>query len=771
MIRLRKIHIALVFTAALVAAGCSNTKFLTGNQLLYTGRENVFIGEEGKFKDPHVIQIAASVTSYKPNNSIGGKRLLPPVGLWYYNYRTPEDSARRPGWFYRTLAKEPVFVSKVSPEARCHKLESDLFGNGYFQASVWSAIDTNDRNPKKAGIIYYIKPGHPFRYNNISFAPPGDAVDSIISGYQPEMQMKTGDIFNLETVRAEAKKMTDLVVEDGYYYFNQEKVKYIADTTAVPYKIDLRIEKDNENIQKGGRKYSIDEITVWIKREVDSLSSPGELTTMSDGIKIISTARRLHPEVISRAIYFRTGDSYSATSHRQTVTHLGSYGIFKFINVQFIPDPDSTVSKLDLMIELTPMKDINLDLETNVVTKSTGFSGPGFAATLTHGNLSRAANKLQLRLTGGLEWQVGTSSGSTLGTTSYNLGLSASIVFPKLVGPALIIKPGRFNLPKTSVTMAVEFLNKVQYYRMSSIGLGYGYQWRKSSRVTQSFYPVYVNSIDLLKTTPEFDTLMLENPYIRKSFEEQFIAGMKYDFTYDNNLVKRPHGFYFQAGVGTSGNAIDLIKRISSPDTERPYSIIGNVYSQFIKLSTDVRYYRNLRDHSFVFRLYTGVGYSYSNSVVMPYVEQFYSGGSNSIRAFLARSLGPGSYLPPEDPDSDEDDIIDQTGDIKLEGNIEYRIRLSKVLHGALFLEAGNVWLLNEDETRPGADFNFNTFTNELAVGTGFGFRFDFDFFILRTDFGFPLRTPYLNGDSYWVRSTTDFFDGLIFSLAIGYPF
>lgn len=771
MIRLGKIYGILMVAAAIAAAGCSNTKFLTGDQMLYTGRKNVFIGDGEKFRDTHVKQMAASVTSFKPNNSIGGKRLLPPVGLWYYNYRNPDDSTRRPGWFYRTLVKEPVLVSQVNPEARCNKLESDLFGNGYFQARVWSEIDTNGRNPKKAGITYFVKPGNPFRYNDISFSSPADAVDSIIAGYQPKLDIKPDDIFNLETVRSEAKKMTDLVVEDGYYFFNQGHIKYIADTTISPYKIDLRIGKDNENILNGGRKYSIDEITVWIKRDVDSLNPQSELTFLSDRIKIVSTGSRLDPEVITRAVYFRTGDIYSATGHRQTVTHLNSYGIFRFVNVKYVPDPDSLVSQLDVMIELTPMKDINLDLEANVVTKSTGFSGPGFAATLTHGNLSRAANKLQLRLNGGLEWQVGANSGSTLGTTSYNLGLSASIVFPKLIGPALIIRPGRFNLPKTSVTTGVEFLNKIQYYRMSSISLGYGYQWRRSARVTQSLYPVFVNSIDLLKTTPEFDTLMAENPYIRKSFEEQFIAGMKYDFTFDNNLVRQPHGFYFQAAVGTSGNLIDLIKRISSPDAERPYSIIGNVYSQFIKLSTDIRYYRNLRDHSFVFRLFSGVGYSYSNSVVMPYVEQFYSGGSNSIRAFLARSLGPGSYLPPDGSDSDEDDIIDQTGDIKLEGNVEYRVRLSKVLHGALFLEAGNVWLLNEDETRPGAHFSFDTFTKELAVGTGFGFRFDFDFFILRTDFGFPLRTPYINGDSYWVTSTNDFFDGLIFSLAIGYPF
>ncbi len=772
MIRFRKIHIILFVTAAAAAAaGCSNTKFLTGDQMLYTGRENVLIAEEGKIKDPQVKQMAASVTFYKPNNSVAGKRLLPPVGLWYYNYHNPADSTQRPGLFYRTLVQEPVLVSQVNPEARCRKLESDLFGNGYFQAKVWSEIDTNRNNPRKAGVIYYIRPGNPFRYNDISIAPAEDRVDSIITDYQPELKMKADDVFNLEVVRAEAKKMTERIVEDGYYYFNQGHIKYTADTTKTPYRIDLRIGKDYDSFLNAGRKYFIDEITVSITGEADSVDSQQQETIQYDRVNIVSAGQRLKPEVITRAVYFRPGDSYSATSHSQTVSHLNSYGIFKFVNIKYIPDPDSLVSKLDVLIELTPMKNINLDLEANVVTKSTGFSGPGFAATVTHGNLSRGANKLQLRLNGGFEWQMGTSSESTLGNTSYNAGLSASIVFPKLIGPAFLMNPGRFSLPKTSVTLGFEFLNKIQYYRMSSINLGYGYQWRRSSKITQSIYPLFVNSITLLETTPEFDTLMTENPYIRKSFEEQFIAGMKYDFTFDNNLVKQPHGFYFQASAGTSGNTIDILKRIFSPEGERPYTFLGNVYSQFIKLSTDVRYYRNIRNHSLVFRLYSGVGYSYSNSVVMPYVEQFYSGGSNSIRAFIARSLGPGSYRRPDDPDSTEDDIIDQTGDIKLEGNLEYRIRFSKVLHGALFIETGNVWLLNEDDTRPGAEFHFDTFTKELAVGTGFGFRFDFDFFVLRTDFGFPLRTPYIDGDSYWVRSTKDFFDGLIFSLAIGYPF
>ncbi len=309
------------------------------------------------------------------------------------------------------------------------------------------------------------------------------------------------------------------------------------------------------------------------------------------------------------------------------------------------------------MLELTPMKEVSLDLEGNVVTKSTGFSGPGVVATLAHRNLWRSANKLQLKLEGGVEWQWGNKSSSSLGTVSYNAGISSSIVFPRVIKPFNLFSTKRFSVPQTTVTLGFEFLNKIQYYRMNSINLGYAYQWKRSERITHIYYPINLNSITLLKTTPEFDSILNSNPYIKKSFEEQFIAGMKYNFIYDNSSSKQTNGIYFQGGISTAGNLIDLFKRNSSGSEERPYTTIGNVYSQFLKLTTDLRYYRNINKHTLAFRLYSGIGFPYSNSVVMPYVEQFYSGGSNSIRAFVARSLGPGAYHS-----ESSSDIIDQTG-------------------------------------------------------------------------------------------------------------
>jgi outer membrane protein assembly factor BamA len=753
----------------IILESCSNTRFLEGDQLLYTGRNKVtIVGPEDYKNRKAADQAIQTVTSFKPNNALGGKRWLPPGGLWIYNYMKPKKNRKLSAWLFKTFSKEPILVSQVNPEMRCQKLQSEFFNIGFFHSSVKAKIDTSRKNPRKAKITYMVKLDHPFQYDSINFAPPVNELDSLIWSYQKDLTIKSGDVFDLGTVKSETKKITALVTEKGYYYFNSGNVQWTADTTLSKGKIDLLIGRNKELMQDTAtRKYGIGNISVRIKDPGDTLAQSNVPDTIQyDGIRMISMQKYFRPELISRSIYFRNGATYSASKHQQTMQRLNSYGVFKFINMQFLTARDSLANQLDLQIDLTPMKEVSLDLEANVVTKSTGFSGPGFVATLAHRNLGRSANKLQLKLEGGLEWQWGTSSSSALGTTSYNVGLSSSIIFPKVIKPFKIFNTQRFNLPQTSVTAGFEFLNKIQYYRMNSLNLGYAYQWKKSDRITHIFYPVYFNSITLLKTTPEFDSILNANPYIRKSFEEQFIAGMKYNFIYDNSVGKQVNGFYFQGGISTAGNLIDLLKRASSETQDRPYTTIGNVYSQFLKLTTDLRYYRNIKNHSLVFRMYAGVGLPYSNSEVMPYVEQFYSGGSNSLRAFVARSLGPGAYH-----EEYSSDIIDQTGDVKLEGNMEYRFGISKVTKGAIFLDAGNVWLLNKDENRPEAEFQFNTFARQLAVGTGIGLRFDFSFFILRTDIGFPLRRAYETEGSHWLPSVNEVLSGFLFNLAIGYPF
>jgi outer membrane protein assembly factor BamA len=300
---------------------------------------------------------------------------------------------------------------------------------------------------------------------------------------------------------------------------------------------------------------------------------------------------------------------------------------------------------------------------------------------------------------------------------------------------------------------------------MISIKTNLKYTWGKTVEIQHSFSPLYINSVNLLATTPAFDSIVEDNIYIQKSFEEQFIVGMKYEFNYDNTYKKRPYNFSYLGSISTSGNALDLFTSIGKNPADRPHTFLGSPYSQYVKLTSDISFFINGLNKTMVFRLYAGVGLPYRNSTVLPYVEQFFSGGAYSIRGFTSRSLGPGSFY------DSESNYIDQSGDVKLEGNLEYRFGITKLLKGAVFLDAGNIWLVNEEESRPGAKFEFDTFYHQLAIGTGLGLRFDFNFFVLRTDLGFPVRTPYQVDDSNWLIGSGKTFSNPMFYLAIGYPF
>jgi outer membrane protein assembly factor BamA len=765
LIRENKTFLKLIF-AVLFINSCSNTRFLTGDQILYTGRNKVnIINKEQIDGLKTVSSVSQSATFLKPNGALlGNKRVLPPVGLWSYNYLKPKGKGKFINWLYRTISREPILIAQVNPDLRCRNIESRLFNMGFFNLKAWAVVDTSNRNPRKAKISYFVETDNPFRINNISFAQPADAVDSIIYSGKDQSALKYGDLFNLETVKSETQKTVAKLSEQGYYFFKPACMQVVADTSVTPYRLDLLIGKRSDIPDYVYRKYFINNIKVNMTgTQVKSLT----ITTITDsifhdGIYLTGLGNYLKPEVITRSIVFRTGDLYSSAKHQLTIQRLNNNGVFRYVKMQFIVR-DTLNQKMDLLIDLAPMKDVNLDLEGNIETKSTGFTGPRVAVTLAHANLKKGANKLQLKLDGGVEWQWGKIDSSFLGNISYNIGINSSFVFPRLVIPFSMIYQSDLIMSKTLINLGYEFTNKVQYYQMAAINMGWGYQWKRTNKISHQFYPVNLDLLNLLKTTSEFDEIISTNPYVKKSFEEDFIAGMKYDLIFDNT-IRKPIGFYAQLSLSTAGNLIEFLKINSSE--ERPYTLLGNIYSQFFKVSADFRFYTNTVKQGFVFRLFTGTGYSYGNSTVMPYIEQFYSGGANSIRAFTARSLGPGNYQPEV-----INGLIDQTGDIKLEGNIEYRFPFSKTLNWAVFADIGNIWLLNEDVTRPGANFKFGTFSDQLAVGTGLGLRFDFGFFVMRTDFGFPLRTPYSTENGNWLTKTNQVFSGTIFNLAIGYPF
>jgi outer membrane protein insertion porin family len=319
--------------------------------------------------------------------------------------------------------------------------------------------------------------------------------------------------------------------------------------------------------------------------------------------------------------------------------------------------------------------------------------------------------------------------------------------------------------------LSTQYLSRGGLYRLNSVSANYGYFWNANKFAYHEINPISLNVVNLSQTSPEFDQILDDNPFLKRSFEQNFIAGINYTFNYNKlNDRFRTHGYFLGLGLDFAGNTLHLIDNLSGKGDGK---ILGLEYAQYGKVDLDLRYHLNIdKNQTIATRLYAGVGAPFGNSSSLPYIKQYFSGGPNSVRAFRIRSIGPGTYRP---DDFDVNSFFDQSGDIRIEGNIEYRFPIVSLLKGALFMDAGNIWLMNDNEALPGGKFT-SSWWNELAVGSGFGLRVDIEFFVIRFDLATPLRIPYLPEGERWannfdIGSKTWRKQNLIFNFAIGYPF
>ena len=376
----------------------------------------------------------------------------------------------------------------------------------------------------------------------------------------------------------------------------------------------------------------------------------------------------------------------------------------------------------------------------------------------------------------GFETQLG---GAGRGLDSYEYGIGAELVIPRIVSPVRIAGSTEMFVPRTRIKAEYQSLNRANLFRLNSFGAAYGFVWNRSARTRHHLNPVSINYVRSGGFSEDFEQRLLLFPSLRRSFEQQLIVGTDYSLVYNTQFDDwRRNHVYFNANLDVAGNLLYAMHSIASGQSgapDDPFRLFGIEYSQYARLDMDFRYFFPLGGNSrLVTRFIGGVGIPYGNSNAMPYVKQFFVGGTNSVRAFQARSIGPGTYRPAED---EPGFFVDRTGDIRLEANVEHRFPMISILHGALFVDAGNIWMVRAEQEREGTAFDFDTFIHEFAVGAGFGLRLDASFFVLRLDTAFPLRKPYLPAGERWVVDDIRFgssrwrSDNLAFNLAIGYPF
>ncbi|MHB1049694.1 MAG: translocation and assembly module lipoprotein TamL [Bacteroidota bacterium] len=755
---------AAVILYSVIVTGCSSVSYLAPGEKLYTGAE-VTIVEQDETGDSDILEDQLNqLIKPEPNtNFLGVFRYK----LWLYNI----------GIFKESLGEPPVLLRSVAAERIAARMRTVAENNGYFWSDVGYAVQEDEHT---ADIRYTVALRTPYSLGTVTVKGNGpDCIDTIRSSME-ESLLIPGEQYSLDNLRRERERIDAVLKDKGYFYFSPDFIQFQADSAAGNATIDIVLQIKKDIPPEATRAYSIGRIYIYSGYSLnrDSTRVPIDSAEQTDGYYFIDLDREFDPDVITRSVFFRTGSVYGRADHERTLNRLMNLGVFKYVNIAFINADSAGSARLDPHIYLTPLLMKSIRLELQAVSKSNNLVGPVLEVGYRDKNLFGGAELLKLSLESGFEIPLSTGHS---GGNSYLIGMRAELDLPKFVTPFDLGKSASLFVPKTRIILGGMILHRLQYYQMLSVDASFGYTWKPTLSTEHNFNPLSASFAHLTQTTDIFNDLLNANPLLRKSFEEQFIIGENYSFTYNDQFEKeKKNHVYFKGSIDLSGNLIYLAQsavagRASTFDA--PYRIFGLAYSQFSKIDIDLRYYYNTVEQtsSLAGRFIAGIGVAYGNSSTMPYGKQFFIGGSNSVRAFVLRGLGPGSY---DLPDSIRDrSFIDQAGDIKLEASIEYRFPIVSIFNGALFVDAGNIWLLRDDPSRPGGMFTGTTFLDEVAVGTGVGVRCDLSFFILRLDIAIPLRVPSLPLNDRWVISKIDFGDpswrgnNLSFNIAIGYPF
>lgn len=750
---------------------CSTTRRLPEGEMLYTGLKKFDVkpvNPEQKLPS-EVVGEVKDVGNVSPNNPMPFMspyvRTPFPIGLWVYN-NVSDSAGGLKGWIYKHLAKNPILVSSVKPQLRVKMMESVLDNNGYFGSSANYAIVKDEKNPKKARINYDVRVGEPYLIDSmLYFQDPGNSIFHVIDSLAArDPYLQPGNRFSTDSLVVARTRITNSLRNRGFYYFRPEYIEFLADSTITKHRIALKLSLANDTPPIALRRWKMGNVTVYVER--NSTSEPGVPDTIHDpkATVIVMRPARLNEGLIPSCITFRKGRNFSVRSMDATQTRLSRLGIFSNIDMQVFPsDTLMTDNTLDVIVTCRFDKPMEASLEVNATSKSNSYLGPGLIFGFTDKNVFGGAEQFSLQLNASYEWQTGHGRSSIF--NSYEFGLTGSLAFPRLLAPRFIPRTHR-ELNWTRITLNGDLLNRPHYFKLVQFGAGISYEWRATRHTLHQFTPFKLTYNKLLHTTTDFDSIMNSNPAIAESFKSQFIPLLSYTYTLDKFLDReRRNAITFTATLSEAGNLFSGIYALCGVKGEK--KLFGTPFSQFVKGQAQLVYSRRLfkgKDQWLVTRVLIGAAHAYGNSREVPYSEQFYIGGANSIRAFTVRSIGPGSYRAPADQ---VNGYFDQTGTFKLEANVEYRFPIYKFLHGAVFLDAGNIWLLKNDPNRPGGKLEGRTFLRDIALGTGVGLRADLGMIVIRGDLGYGLHAPYYFGHYFNIP----FRHAFAFHLAIGYPF
>lgn len=772
LIKTKTYRRSIVILLLVMLQSCSVTKFIPEDETLYTGADLILVENDSIKNAENIENELESLLKPEPNSSFLGMRL----GL-YYHYKAQKEN---PGffnkWLNKKIGQEPVYLSDVNPQRIETLLLNRLDNNGFFYSTAKAEVKTTKKFTK---ISYEAKLTEPYVLETLKLDSIANSLGNEIVEILKNSPLKPGTRFNLDLMKFERERIDNQLKQKGYYNFNPDFLIFEADTNRYKQKkFDLFLRLKKGTPKKSIIPYIIDSINVYPNYSIanDSVKMDENNTTVN-GINFIQKEVFFKPELLEAYILLKKGQKYDAETARLTSNRLSALGNYKFVNLRF-NEQDTTAADLTGSLSadlfLSPLTKRALRAELQAVTKSNGFAGPGIELSYTNRNVFKGAERISVTANFAYETQI---ANRNTGLSSTAFGLKTDLILPRLIP----FSPKRFkySVPSTKISLGADVLNRSQLYTLTSFNTSFGYEWKANKYVFQKLNPISVTYVNLSNATQEFDAILAANPFLANSFEQQFIAGLNYTFTYNELADKKKNNpIYVATSLDLAGNALSLV-------TGGNNTAFGLEYAQYGKADIDFRYYfKTGEEQTIISRIYAGWGIPFGNSTTLPFVKQFFSGGPYSVRAFQIRSLGPGTFSSENSPNSNT--FFDQSGNLKLEANLEYRFPIWSFFKGALFADAGNIWLTNEASLPEGTSAEARAFNQEftdkgmfgrdwakeLGIGVGFGLRVDVQNFVIRFDLASPLQVPFLPEGE---RLRTPFFGGgnnnLVFNFAIGYPF
>jgi len=766
------------FFLLIACVGCHESRYLSAGQTLYTGNK---------------VKIESSVPmKKKEKNALGdeledllrpklnGKFLGARFKLWIYNIAgTPKKQKGFKYWLKNKVGEAPVLASASLIKKNADVLQNHLENKGWFHDTVISDTKVKD---KHLTAIYTAQIGPRYIIRNVTFPSDSDklgkSIDSLWKGTRTRTARKKSDSlsrrtllrkgrpFDLDVIKTERERIDSRLKNRGFFYFGPDDLFVDADTTVGNHQVDMHLKIKPEMPAVGRNIYHIGNVVVYAQYDIRSDTSLKRAYTTPEGYHILDTANFLRPIVFRKTLVFKPGDLYKRDDHNTSLNRLVSLGVFKFVKARFQPASDADTNQvLNAFYYLTPGAKKSIRFEASALTRSDNTTGTELSLSWRNRNFFRGAELFSTTVYGGLEEQF-IGKGQKISTR--RVGANVSLTIPRIISPFDLNTSSAF-VPKTKITAAYDIFDRTQEYTLNSARVSFGYIFKNTYNTENQLTILGINYVRPSNIDSGFQKGLDTNLNLKRSIEKQFIIGPTYNFNYNSQARpnRRLNNYYFNGSVDLSNNLVGLLSG-ANVDKGKERTLFNVPLAQYVRLEADFRHYLRISATSqFVSRITGGIGIAYGNSSTLPFIKQFFAGGTNDIRAFRSRALGPGSfYLDPKKVTL----LPDQPGDIKLEMNLEYRAKLFSLVRWALFVDAGNIWTRQADSTRPGSVFSKN-FLNDVAVGVGTGLRFDLSIVVLRVDVAAPVRYPWLNNGNKWrFHSVTDISD-MVLNLAIGYPF